>query len=194
VKTILREQLLEHLVQLSSVIDRYASGDPYFVEKAIDWISDVEATLSRFRQRDTSLLAAQRGMIQASYDGYYDPALDAAQTSKRKAVRATTAACLARVESAVRTHVQVIDDSLEPLRLKMAQLISVASAVEPIPLPPTEPRTEWVKQVWSGLNVNGEMKPMHSYIAASLSPVDRLFILDELLRNLLDQKSQEDAA
>lgn len=192
-KTILREQLLEHLLQLSTVIDRYASGDPYFVDSAIAWISDVETTLSRFRQRDTSLLAAQRGMIQASYDGYYDPQLNAAQTSKRKAIRATTAACLARVESAVRARVQVIDDSLVPLRLKMAQLISVASAVEPIPLPPTEPRTEWLKRVWSGLDVNGDMKPMHSYIAASLSPVDRLFILDELLGHLLDQKPPQDS-
>jgi len=183
--SVLRAELLDHLLRLGSVLDRYASSDPDFVAQAIRWLSGTEDTLKRFRQPGAALMAAQHGLILAAGDGFHDPEIDPAVTSPRKLLRATASLCLSRAESSLRSQVAVIDEQLEPVRLKMAQLVSVASSVKPIPLPPTEPRTLWLQTVWNGLAVNGDTKPMHAYISTVLSPVDRLYLLDELLSNLL---------
>jgi hypothetical protein len=183
--SVLRAELLDHLLRLGGVLDRYATGDPDFVGQATRWLSGVEETLKRFRQPAASLMAAQHGLILAAGDGFRDPQIDPAVTSPRKLVRATASLCLSRAESSLRSQVAAIDEQLEPVRLKMAQLVSVASSVKPIPLPPTEPHTIWLQNVWNGLVVNGDTKPMHAYISSVLSPVDRLYLLDELLSNLL---------
>ena len=183
--SVLRAELLDHLLRLGGVLDRYASSDPDFVAQATRWLSRAEEILKRYRQPTAALMAAQHGLILAAEDGFHDPEIDPSVTSPRKLLRATASLCLSRAESSLRSQVAAIDEQLEPVRLKMAQLVSVASSVKPIPLPPTEPRTLWLQTVWNGLAVNGDTKPMHAYISTVLSPVDRLYLLDELLSNLL---------
>lgn len=186
--SVLRTELLNHLLRLGGVLDRYASNDPDFVAQANRWLAGAEEILNRFRQPDAALIAAQHGLILAASDGFHDPEIDPAVTSPRKLLRATTSLCLSRAETSLRSQVAAIDEQLDPVRLKMAQLISVASSARPIPLPPTEPRTIWLQTVWNGLAVNGDTKPMYAYISTVLSPVDRLYLLDELLSNLLSEE------
>ena len=47
------------------------------------------------------------------------------------------------------------------------------------------PRDAWLASVWKGLNVNGEVQGMYRYLGAAMQPADRLFLLDEVLGNLL---------
>jgi hypothetical protein len=185
VLTVLREELLGHLSQLPSVFDLYTNNDSAFVTQALNWLSSAEATLLKFRNPNAALLATERGHILTAKDGYCDPAIVVKEKSLRKAIRATTSVCLARAESALREQVNSINQQLAPERLKMAQLLSVVSAINPIPLPPTEPYTNWLQSVWNNLLVNGDTKPMHAYLSATLAPVDRLYLLDELLTNML---------
>lgn len=184
---IIRERLLEHLTELPQVLDLYASGDPGFVDSAVEWLSDAEATLVRHRQSAVPLLSTQRGLIIAVRDGYHDPELDSSAIPRRKAVRATASVCLARSEAALRDRIDAIDEHLAPLRRQMAQLLSVTSVVRPISLPAEPPanRQRWLERVWHELPINGDTKPMYDYLNASLAPVDRLYLLDELVTNLL---------
>jgi len=192
-QTVLREELLVHLFKLSEVLDLYSSGDPNFVNRAVQWLSKTESVLTKFRHSSVSLLATQRGLIVAAKDGYLDPELESGvRVSTRKVIRATASLCLARAESELRGCVDAIDRRLDPLRLKMAQLISVASSNKPISFPPTEPRTEWLKSVWNDLAINGDTKLMHTYLSAALSPIDRFYLLDELLDNMLREGAYQD--
>jgi len=185
VLTIFREELTNVLLKVPALFDEYARGDISFVDHTIDWHTSVEAVMVRFRSQSASQVAVQRGRILAAKDGYQDPALLKEKTSSSKAVRFTAMACLTLSEAAARLQVEAINGQLDPLRLKMAQLISVASALKPIPYPPTEPHTTWLLQVWDGLLVNGDTRPMFNYLKTSLALVDRLYLLDELISNTI---------
>lgn len=183
--TVLREELLAQLGELPALIDLYTNTDGQFVEYALDWLSKCESVLMRFRSPLAGQVANQRGRIVVANDGYQDPLLFHQTMSARKALRITARVALDDAEKVISRRVSAINDELEPLRMKMAQLISIASAIQPIPLPPTEPRTTWLQQAWSGLQVNNDTKPMHTFLSVSLSSVDRLYLLDELLSNLI---------
>jgi hypothetical protein len=190
VQTVLRQELLEHLARLPAVFELYRNADPRFMPEAVAWLSAIEATLLRFRSPKASQLAAERGLILAAADGYRDPQVaSASQAASRRGASATTALCLGRAEAAVRLHVEAISEQLDAMKVKMAQLLAIGSSARAIPMPRGEPRTAWLSQVWAGLVVNEETQRMHMFLAASLATVDRLYLLDELLSNLLTSVS-----
>lgn len=103
----------------------------------------------------------------------------------RKAVRASAALALGRVEEALRSEVAAADARLAEGRERIAQLLAVATAAAPIPLPPTEPHNAWLGRVWRGLDVNGATHGMYAYLNAAFTASDRLYMLDEVVANLL---------
>lgn len=182
-----REQLVEHLQAASGLVDRYARNDWEYPSRVTEWMSDVENTLGKVRSPLVALVAAERARITAVHDGFREPDLEGINV--RKSQKATASLALGRVEAALRDEVRRIDARFDEMRERIAQLLALASTSTPIPLPPTEPRQAWLDRVWSGLAPNGETRSLYSYLGAALTPSDRSYLLDEMLRNLLDAQA-----
>lgn len=180
-----REKILGHLQETPGLTDLYQRHEPSFPSAVVAWLAGVEDSLSQLRLPLASLVAAERGRILAAGDGFRDPAIPERMTP-RKATVAVAALSIGRVQEELRRKVAEIDGKFDAWREKMAQLLAVATAAAPIPLPPTDPRDIWLATVWKGLNANGETQGMYRYLGAAMQPNDRLFILDELLGNLLN--------
>jgi hypothetical protein len=185
-----REILLEKLLHLPKLIDAYQRNDVDFVARAIDWLLDVEKSLSQLRSPLTSLVASQRSRIISAQNNYRESSLQGDKISRRKTVDITTSLALSEVESALVRQLQEIDDKFDLWREKLAQFISVASTSVAIPLPPTNPLREWLKQIWQSWQTLDETRAMYNYLNTVMSPNDRFQLLGELLENHLNGHSK----
>lgn len=181
-----REILLEKLLKLPTLIDAYQRNDVDFVGQANSWLLELERSLSQLRNPLTSLVASQRSRIISVQDGYRESSLSGGKISRRRVVNITTSLALGDVETALVRLIKEIDDKFDLWREKLAQFISVASTSVPIPLPPTDPRQDWLKQIWSSWRAIDETRAMYNYLNTVMAPSDRFQLLSELLDNHLN--------
>ena len=186
---ITRERLVEHLQAATALVDQSLRHDPDYPRRVVEWMADVEETLAQLRNPLASMVAAERARISAVEDGFREPEILRERISPRKAARATASLALGRAEAALRGEIQTIDEKFEGMRERMAQLLAVATNSHPIPLPPTDPRQAWLNTVWAGFGGNGETASLYTYLNAALAPVDRSYLLNEMLTNLLSAQA-----
>jgi hypothetical protein len=182
----LREELTEHAGALSRVVDLHASLDPSFTEQAASWLLDVEKSMRRFRRPRASLFASLRAQVTGAADGLVreDVVVETGRSS-RKRRRAVAVSCLREGEAALRAEAERIDALFDEARGKMAQLMAVASIQHAIEPPPDGMTTAWLKKTWTELPLIDETRVMYAYLNASLSLLDRLMLLEEVLSSLL---------
>ncbi|MDY6857247.1 MAG: hypothetical protein SWO11_21605 [Thermodesulfobacteriota bacterium] len=181
-----RERISVHLQELPILIDLYQKHDSMFINKTVIWLFDLEKILLQIRNPLASFVAIERGKILAISDGYRDSNSQTVSTTKRKSGLVTAMIVLGRVEAVLLKKLDDIDSKFEIWREKMAQFIAVATNSHPIPLPPTEPRQSWLKEIWSQFSVTVETKSMYNYLNTVMNTSDRLYLLNELIENTLN--------
>jgi hypothetical protein len=179
-----REMALSRLLEVPRLVDLQRGRDPAFPEQVLAWLGRVEEDFQRLRSPVVALVAGQRAALLAAADGLRDPQL-APGTPARKAARAATALCLGRVEAALRQTEAETQARLDQAREKLVQLLAVASAGKPLPLPEGAPREAWLARVWRELGGNPATQSLYAYLSAALRPSDRLYLLGDVLDNLL---------
>ncbi|MBE9042160.1 hypothetical protein IQ235_15375 [Oscillatoriales cyanobacterium LEGE 11467] len=185
-RSVQKEQLLNHLEQVSSLTNEYANSNPNYVENIAAWLESAEKILQQFRHPMASTIATERGKVLAMKDGRIDARLVDPSVPKRKAQRIVASACLSGVVSILSEIVEQIDREFDQMKEKIAQLLAISSTREPIPMPPeNNSREAWLMGIWKSL-AGGETHSMYQYINTTLPMVDRLYILDRLLDNLLE--------
>lgn len=185
-----REILLEKLLLLPRLVDAYQQGEVGFAARAGQWLKDLETSLAQLRSPLTALVSRQRARIIAAQDGFREPALTGTKLSRRKGINVTASQALAAVETELTAQLKEIDEKCDVWRDKLAQFISVASNVEPIPLPPANPRREWLKQIWGNWGKIEETRAMFTYLNSVMAPGDRLHLFGELLENNMRNGNQ----
>lgn len=185
-RTILREKIIELLQELPHIVNVYSSHGSYSA-RALQWLESVEKTLLNLRSPLASQVAVERGRILAVKDGLLNKEIISEKVSANKAIKATTTYTLIRVEESLRTQVKKIDQQFNDLKEKMASYLAAVTAEVSIPLPPTEPRQEWLKRVWKLLGAHKDTQALYNYLNCSLTIHDRLDLLDDLLSNLLSE-------
>jgi len=181
-----REQLVTHLLETPEIFKLYQAHDPLFADRVVVWLSQTEETLLKLRLPAASRLAAERGSIVAAGEGYRDPALGPERVSGRRAVQITAVLALERAQTELARTINEIDAKFETWREKMAQFLAVATTSRPIPLPPTEPREDWLNSVWANLRPTDETGSMYNYLNTVMPASDRRYLLQGLMINLLD--------
>lgn len=184
-QAMIREQLVSALLQCPSLIDLYQKREPLFASRVIAWLSEVEKVLQQFRLPLAALVASERGRILAAGDGYRDLQVQGERLSPRKAGLATAFLALSRVQEELRRVIGEIDGKFELWREKIAQFLAVVTQKIPIPLPPGEPRPAWLGQVWTEMGASEETQGMYRYLNAAMPASDRLYLLEEVVGNLL---------
>ncbi|MGD8539601.1 MAG: hypothetical protein PVI66_12875 [Candidatus Aminicenantes bacterium] len=185
-RAVLREKITELLQELPHIVNTYASYGPYSAS-AIQWLESVEKTLLNFRSPLASQVAVERSRILAVKDGMVGKDVVSEKVSKNKAIRAVTTYTLIRVEESLRDQVEKIDQQLKELKEKMASYLAAVTAEVAIPLPPTEPRLEWLRKIWKLLGEHKNTQALYNYLNCSLTMNDRLDLFDDLLSNLLSE-------
>lgn len=185
-----REKLLTHIQEIPHLIDMYQKRDVFFIEKTIEWLHDTENSLLQLRNPLVSFVASERGKIVAIHDGYIDPDVIKNYSSKRKARSATVVLTISHVENVLQNLISEIDKQFDIWREKLVQFIAVATTNGSIPLPPTEPREAWLKKVWGNFSITPETQGMYNYLNTAMSQPDRIYLLNELIENLLNGHSE----
>jgi hypothetical protein len=180
-QALIRETAMKLLQEIGHLTDLYQKRDPQFVRRTLDWLRTAEEEMGKLRHPSASTIAAQRGQILSTEDGYRPPQIES--RNRRKLTRATAMQVLGDVERDLRAAVERCDEFLTEMREKMSQLLAVAAAEGALPLPPTEPRSTWLTKVWKSLQ-RGNGAGMFGYLSARLQRADRIYLLDELLTNM----------
>ncbi|MDF7800248.1 hypothetical protein P4C99_12290 [Pontiellaceae bacterium B1224] len=184
-----REKLLSHLQGLTELSNLYKERSVDYPIRVIQWMQDLEETLGKLRSPLSGFVAAERGKVIASVDGYCDPYIQPAGSgrSSRRNRQATAALGVANVQERLQQTIEHIDHRFEEVREKIAQLLAVVSAQSPIPMPQEgESRSGWHERVWQQLPTNGNTQGMVEYLRTSLKHSDLLYVLGETLDNLVE--------
>ena len=189
---LLYEEATQLLLDLAPVVKGRVAGDAEFIPQAVAWIQRAEALLARHRSPAVSVASMQLLTLTGVVRGGGTPGMGA--VTRRRAALQSAAEAQGAVEAVVRESAQDAAAALAEVRVKMAQLLAVSSATNPIPLPPSEPRAAWLMEVWRNLSNGPETRNMHAYLAVTLSIDDRLYLLDQLLRNLLADRLESPPA
>jgi hypothetical protein len=177
---------------LGALSDLLARGEPSYPERVLAWLDETEKALARLRRSEAALLASLRGKLLCARDGLRDPAVPG-ELTPRKQLRGAAAMYLCQAEELLRSALAGIDEQLGPLRNQLAQLVSAGYLLGLIAAPSDNGEREaWLRQTWSRLSETEQTRGMTVYLRTTLTPVDRLYLLDELLANLsADSLSKE---
>ena len=177
------EIINEILAGISPLVDLYMVKSPEFTERVILWLKDSEYKLSKTRLPEGSRLASMRSRILSAAEKGENEQGDYSPRKAKRLRNFEASGCLEEVEQ-VLSEVRVSNiNRLEMFKAKLEEAITAASLLGLIP--ETEKTTESeLKFIWKAMMENQSTKPTAIYISSSLSSIDRLFILKELVINL----------
>ncbi len=184
-RALLRETMAGRLLAVPRLTQRYQAADVAYVDETLAWLAGTAEVLQQLRHPSAALVASNQAKLLAARDGYRPETVT--ETSTRKSVRATSAIVTGEVTTVLRAQIDEIDRYLDEMTDRMAQLLAVTSAESPIPLPPTEPRERWLDDVWRSMQNGNGAAGMYGYLNARLARSDRLYVMEQLLMNMLGE-------
>ena len=182
-QSVIRETMVSALLEVSALTGRYAASDPKYVEAVSRWLESTETSLGKLRHPAAGFVASRRGLLEAAPDGYHPDTVESGHS--RKARRAAAAVAIADVEERLGDEVMRLDATFAEWHERMSQLVAVAAQHTDFPAP-REPREAWLMEVWRTLDVGNGAQGMFEYLSARLSRTDRLYVLDQIMRNVLE--------
>lgn len=182
-QSVIRETIVSALLEVSDLTSRYARTDPKYVEEASRWLERTETSLGKLRHPAVGFVAARRGLLESASDGHRPDGVEAGQP--RKVRRAIAAVTIAEVEGRLGDEVMQLDATIGEWHERMSQLVAMAAQHTDFPAP-REPREAWLMEVWRTLDVGNGAQGMFEYLSARLGRTDRLYVLDQIMRNVLE--------
>jgi hypothetical protein len=179
-----RETMIEQLLKLSNVAGSYAQKDPEFVAKLDHWLDQTQEKLKPLRSPIAGRVSSQRALLNSVEDGYRHPQVESSGRSYRKHQRAMGVLVLEEIEETLRHKVDSIDQELDILKEKVAQLLAIVSQREPIQIP-EHLTPEALDRVWAQLGGYDETRSMYLYIQAKTDRSDRQYLLSEMISQMV---------
>ena len=168
------------LSTLAPLMDHYQNGKPGFADDTLRWLEDAEKTMSTLRLPDGAEMSALRGRILKASDAL--PADDG--RPKRRAVQrarnAAAAEALERAEAILRRRLLDAEERLRHFEDKLCEGIT-AFLLQNSLTERTSSHQAWLNQIWTRFKESQATRPLAIYMAASLSQVDRSYILDRVM-------------
>ena len=186
-QSVLKETIITQLMLLPALSDKYLAQESSYVVDAAQWLKDTEVKLAPLRSPLVSALSSLRGLIEACDDGYQDPSVQSHSRSKRKGKRAFVAATLSKAEHQLHEELQRIEQHFSEANDKLAQLLALGFAKQPLPIPETL-TTHYLDSIWQTLGEHTDTQTMFLYLQARYSATDRRYLLQQLLHNMLAQQ------
>jgi len=168
-------KLGQRLAQISTLITLYHQGDPSFVDRTLTWLEETEKAMSQLHLPTGAELSGLRGKILRS-----DEDVNLRRSAARRLRFAAAAAALERTEAILREHIQHAEDRLRFFEEKLCE--GMTAFLLQVELPEkTGSYNSWLSDVWSLMQHQPATHPLALYVVASLSPIDRSYVLDRIL-------------
>jgi len=183
------EKLGSCLQTVASLMDRYQHGEPGFPNDTLKWLENAEKTMSMLRLAEGSEMSALRGRILKAPDAL--PVEDGRpkRASVRRAQNAAAAEALERAESILRRRLLEAEDRLQRFEDKLCEGITAFLLQNSLPKK-TSPHEVWLNHIWKQFHQFQATRPLATYIAASLTKVDRCYILDRVLTRAAENETE----
>ena len=179
------ERLRPQLDKLSPLVAAYRAADFAFPEMAIKWLEESEKLLASVHAPGSSEIATLKGGIVKAEDALRDAEEKPSRSRVRSARNAAAMDALTRGEEILRAPLSEAEGRLKHFEEKLCEGMTALALQVALPMP-VSPRTAWLNSVWGLLNEQPPTRPLALSLATSLSMVDRLFILDNVLCRLLE--------
>ena len=180
------DKLGENLQALTGVMDLYQQRDPAFPDRALGWLTEAEKSMGRLRLPEGSEMATLRGRITRAEDQALDEEGRPTRKVRTRARNAAAAEALERAEAILRGRVTAAEERLQQFEDKLCEGMTAFLLEHQLP-PRNVGQQEWLKQIWAMFSAGKATRPLSIYLSASLSLVDRLFILDRVLARVGSQ-------
>lgn len=174
------EKLGHHLSTLAPLINRYQRGEAGFVDEALKWLEETEKTMSELRLPEGSHLSVLRGRILRAGDAAQPADGQSLRSAIRRARAAAAADALDAAEALLRRRVLAAEERLRLFEEKLSEGFTALMLQGPLPENRGSPLV-WMNATWTQLKQLSSTRALALYLAASLGPVDRLYILDRVL-------------
>jgi hypothetical protein len=184
---VLVDQLGSCLSTLAPLIDRYQKGDPSFPDDALKWLEGAEKTMGMLRLPESAELSALRGRILKASDALPADGGRPKRTAVRRARNAAAAEALERAEAILRRRLLDAEERLRQFEDKLCEGITAFLLQNVLP-GKTLARQAWLSQIWTSFQKFQATRPLAIYIAASLSKVDRSYILDRVIARVAENE------
>ncbi|MCX6678716.1 MAG: hypothetical protein NTU95_12360 [Methanothrix sp.] len=184
------EKLGSQLSKLAQLMDKYQRGEPSFADDALKWLEESEKTISTLRLPEGSEMSALRGRIIKAASVSSNTEGHSTRGAQRLARGAAAAESLERAEAIMRGRLHSSEERLRLFEEKLCEGMTALMLQTPLP-EKTLPNMERLKYVWELLREQQSTRPLALYLAASLSPSDRSFILDRVLNRVYNEELGE---
>lgn len=180
----IREKLVDALIESQSLMNQYQKNSGNFIPYTLKWLIGVDEELAKLRHPLSSMISAERGKMLSAAEGN----IDNPGRSKRKAERFQAVNVIDTVEQKLREVVDDIDNQFTVWRDKIAQLAAISSRHTPIILSQQQIGNNELKQIWQQFGIPEEGINMHQYLSAVMPQADLLYLLDDVVTNLLSNR------
>lgn len=174
------DKLSSCLNTLASLMDHYQDGLPSFPDDTLKWLEGAEKTMSMLRLPDGAEMSALRGRILKAPDALPTDDGRPKRTAIRRARNAAAAEALERAEAILRRRVFDAEERLRHFEDKLCEGITAFLLQNALP-EKTSPHQVWLNQIWTRFKQFQATRPLAIYLSASLTKVDRSYILDRVL-------------
>jgi hypothetical protein len=176
-----RELVFSHQERIAALVDAHAARDPLLFDKVVEWLVTLEQDLRRLRHPAAGFASMKRAQLLAAKDGVVDFEIGGRRSGQRLERQVAASRALTETGEVLMGALEEVEQRLRTMTDNMANLIAVASAVQPIPLQQDTERETWLRQVWASIPLDGQTARMHGFLRASLTRTDLLFVLGEVL-------------
>ena len=168
------------LKTLAPLMDGYQNGKPSFPDDTLKWLEGAEKTMGMLRLPEGAEMSVLRGRITKATDAL--PADDGRpkRAAIRRARNAAAAEALERAEAIMRRRLLDAEERLKHFEDKLCEGITAFLLQNSLPEKAASNQA-WLNQIWGRFNRFQATRPLAIYIAASLTKVDRNYILDRVL-------------
>ncbi len=155
-----------------------------FSAMATDWLSNAEQILRELRAPEASEIVSLKANILATTIR----GSDAPAAGRRRAEAASVLQALRRAEELLRTRALNNEGHVDSFEEKLIEAVGALAIVGDLPDRGGQSSSAWAKAVWQVLASHPTTRPTSLWLAASLSGVDRLVLLDRILLRLSDSE------
>lgn len=176
------EKLGSQLSKLTLLMDKYQRGEPGFADDVLEWLEESEKAMSILRLPEGSEMSVLRGRIMKAAH-----VSNSTRKVQRQARDIAAAESLERAEAIMRGRLHSSEERLQFFEEKLCEGMTALMLQRPLP-EKTLPNMEQLRIVWELLRQEKSTRPLSLYLAASLSPSDRSFILNKVLNRVYHEE------
>ena len=183
------DKLSSCLSTLAPLMDHYQNGKPGFPDETLKWLENAEKTMSMLRLPDGAEISALRGRILRASDALPTDDGRPKRTAVQRARNAAAAEALERAEAILRRRLLDAEERLKQFEDKLCEGITAFLLQNSLPKR-VSPHQVWLNQIWTSFNRYQATRPLAIYIAASLSQVDRSYLLDRVIARVAENEPE----